>query len=83
MVGGTRTNKPSGATSSIQLRQGVEAGRLQTQAQIFTMMQQEALTSPEVVTGILSIMDKDTYIFIDPGSIYSFISFTFTSHFDK
>ena len=28
-------------------------------------------------------MGRDAYIFINPGFTHSFISFTFTSHFDK
>ena len=83
VVGGTSTNRPSGATSFVQPRQGVKARRLKSQARIFTMMQQEALTSLEVVTGMLSIMDKYTYTLINPSSTYSFISIIFTSYFDK
>ena len=47
------------------------------------MTQQEALVSPEVVTGMLSILGKDAYILIGPSSTHSFISFSFTHHFEK
>ena len=38
------------------------------------MTSQEALTTPDVVTGTLSIFGDDARVLIDPGATHSFIS---------
>ena len=38
------------------------------------MASQEALTTPDVVTGTLSIFGDDAPVLIDPGATHSFIS---------
>ena len=40
-------------------------------------MQQEAISSPKVITGILSIFGRDANYLIDLGSMHSFISSSF------
>ncbi|XP_043805308.1 uncharacterized protein LOC110608243 [Manihot esculenta] len=80
---GPSTSKASGATSSSQSRPTMQPGRPRTQARVFAMTQQEARASPEVVTGMLTIFDKDVHILIDPGSTHSFISQSFSKHADR
>ena len=38
------------------------------------MTSQEALSTPDVVTGTLSIFGYDARVLIDPGATHSFIS---------
>ena len=49
-----------------------------TQARVFTVTQQEADASPDVITGMISVYDHDAYALLDPGSTHSFISVPFT-----
>ncbi|XP_043813425.1 uncharacterized protein LOC122721247 [Manihot esculenta] len=80
---GPSTSRASGATSSSQPRPMMQPGRPRTQARVFAMTQQEAQASPEVVTGMLTIFNKDAYILIDPGSTHSFISQSFSKHANR
>ena len=45
-----------------------------TQAMVFAVTQQNADTAPDVMTGIISIFDRDAHILIDLGATHSFIS---------
>ena len=38
------------------------------------MTQQEADVAPDVVTGIIFILDHDAYTIVDPGATHSFAS---------
>ena len=38
------------------------------------MTQQDADAAPDVVTGIISILDHDAYTLVDPGATHSFAS---------
>ena len=49
-----------------------------TQAWVFTVTQQEADASPDVITGMISVYDHDAYALVDPGATHSFISVPFT-----
>ena len=49
-----------------------------TQARVFTVTQQEADASPDVITGMISVYDHDAYALVDPGATHSFISLPFT-----
>ena len=49
-----------------------------TQARVFTVTQQEADASPDVITGMISVYDHDAYALVDPGATHSFISVPFT-----
>ncbi|XP_043805245.1 uncharacterized protein LOC122721475 [Manihot esculenta] len=80
---GPSTSRASGATSSSQPRPMMQPGRPRTQARVFAMTQQEARASPELVTGMLTIFNKDAYILIDPGSTHSFISQSFSKHANR
>ena len=51
-----------------------------TQARVFEITQQDANTAPDVVTGIISVFDRDAHILIDPGATHSFISMRFISN---
>ena len=52
-----------------------------TQARVYAVTQQDADTAPDVVTGIISILDHDAYILVDPGATHSFSSKHFLDHF--
>ena len=41
-----------------------------TQARVFTVTQQEADASPDVITGIISVYDHDAYALVDPGATH-------------
>ena len=45
-----------------------------TQARVDAVTQQDADAAPDVVTGIISILDHDAYTLVDPGATYSFAS---------
>ena len=52
-----------------------------TQARVYTVTQQDADAAPDVVTGIISILDHDAYTLVDPGSTHSFTSKPFLDRF--
>ena len=62
-----------GSTPISQIQSGTR-----TQARVFTVTQQEADASPDVVTGMISVYDHDAYALVDPGATHSFISVPFT-----
>ena len=45
------------------------------------MTQQDEDAAPDVVTGIISILDHDAYTLVDPGATRSFASKPFLDHF--
>ena len=45
------------------------------------MTQQDADVAPDVVTGIISILDHDAYTLVDPGATHSFASRPFLDRF--
>ena len=45
-----------------------------TQARVYAVTQQDADASPDVVTGIISILEHDAYTLVDPGATHSFAS---------
>ena len=45
------------------------------------MTQQDADVAPDVVTGIISILDHDAYTLVDPGAMHSFASKPFLDRF--
>ena len=49
-----------------------------TQARVFTVTQQEADASPDMITGMISVYDHDAYALVDLGATHSFISVPFT-----
>ena len=52
-----------------------------TQARVYAVTQQDADASPDVVTGIISILDHDAYTLVDPGATHSFPSKHFLDRF--
>lgn len=40
------------------------------------MMQQKALATPNVITGLISIFEVDAHMLIDPRAAHSFISYS-------
>ena len=49
-----------------------------TQARVFTVTQQEADASPDVISNMISVYDHDAYALVDPGATHSFTSVPFT-----
>ena len=52
-----------------------------TQARVYAVTQQDADAAPNVVTGIISILDHDAYTLVDPGATHSFSSKPFLDRF--
>ena len=52
-----------------------------TQARVYAVTQQDANAAPDVVTGIISILDHDAYTLVDPGATHSFASKPFLDRF--
>ena len=52
-----------------------------TQARVYAVTQQDADAAPDVVTGIISILDHDAYTLVDPGATQSFASKPFLDRF--
>ena len=81
---------PSRGASTAASRGGRGRGRgsaprmqieARTQARVYAVTQQDADAAPDVVTGIISILDHDAYILVDPGSTHSFASKHFLDRF--
>ena len=53
-----------------------------TQARVYAVTQQDANAAPDVVTGIISILDHDAYTLVDPGATHSFASKHFLDRFE-
>ena len=52
-----------------------------TQARVYAVIQQDADAAPDVVTGIISILDHDAYTLVDLGAMHSFASKPFLDRF--
>ena len=52
-----------------------------TQARVYAVTQYDADAAPDVVTGIISILDHDAYTLMDPGATHSFASRPFLDRF--
>ena len=52
-----------------------------TQARVYAVTQQDADAAPDVVTGIISILDHDAYTLVDTGATHSFASKPFLDRF--
>ena len=52
-----------------------------TQARVYDVTQQDADAAPNVVTGIISILDHNAYTLVDPGGTHSFASKSFLDRF--
>ena len=52
-----------------------------TQARVYAVTQQDADAAPDVVTGIISILDHDAYTLVDLGATHSFASKPFLNPF--
>ena len=81
---------PSRGTSTAAGRGGHGRGRgsapgmqteAKTQARVYAVTQQDADAAPDVVTGIISILDHDAYTLVDPGATHSFASKHFLDRF--
>ena len=51
------------------------AFRSQSQAWVYAITRQEASTTPQVITGMVSLLGQKVYALIDPGATHSFISY--------
>ena len=52
-----------------------------TEARVYAVTQQDANAAPDVVTGIISILDHDAYTLVDRGATHSFSSKPFLDRF--
>ena len=52
-----------------------------TQARVYAVTQQDVDAAPDVVTGIIYILDHHAYTLVDPGATHSFSSKPFLDHF--
>ena len=52
-----------------------------TQARVYVVTQQDVDAGPDVVTGIISIIDHDAYTLVDPEATHSFASKPFLDRF--
>ena len=52
-----------------------------TQARVYAVTQQDADATPDVVTGMISILDHDAYTLVDLGATHSFASKPFLDCF--
>ena len=79
---GGSTEPSRGHSRDAEGRDSTPIGQIQsgicTQARVFSVTQQEADASPEVITGMISVYDHDSYALVDPGATHSFISVPFT-----
>ena len=65
-----------GSTPIGQIQSGTR-----TQARVFSVTQQEADASPDVVIGMISVYDHDAYALVDPRATHSFILVPFTERY--
>ena len=54
---------------------------VRTQARVYAVTQQDADAAPDMVTGIISILDHDAYTLVDLGATHSFASKPFLDRF--
>ena len=52
-----------------------------TQARVYAVTQQDAYAAPDVITGIISILDHDAYTLVDQGATHSLASKPFLDRF--
>ena len=76
--GSTPSSRPSVPVSKGQPPRG-PLGRPMTQAKVFAVTQQDADTALDVVTGMISVFERDAHILIDFVATHSFISMGFIS----
>ena len=86
----SRRGFPSRGASAAACRGGRGRGRgsapriqteARTQARVYAVTQQDVDAAPDVVTGIISILDHDAYTLVDPGATHSFASKHFLDRF--
>ena len=76
----TQTGQTSGGSFSTGQQSAPAArgrgqrGRPPARGRVYAMTRQEALATPDVVTGTLSIFGDNARVLIDPGATHSFIS---------
>ena len=77
--GSTPSSRPNVLVGRGQPPRG-PPGRPMTQARVFAVTQQDDDSAPDVVTGMISVFDRDAHTLKDPGAIHSFISMGFISN---
>ena len=82
----SRRGVPSRGANTVAGRGGRGRGRgsapgiqtePRTQARLYAVTQQDADAAPDMVTGIISILDHDAYTLVDPRATHSFASKAF------
>ncbi|CAL2256701.1 unnamed protein product [Prunus armeniaca] len=71
----------SGTQASVSSRESTQQrrrdGRSRATCMVFTMTQQEAHVTPDVIMGMLPIFGFPTCVLIDPGATHSFVAHSF------
>ena len=80
---GASASREGGASTSTQPIRPVQMERPLVQPRVFAMTQQEAASSPDVISGRLTIFGESVFVLIDPGATHSFIASSFTSCIPK
>ena len=80
---GVSASRASGSIHNKQTGQEAQSSRPAIQPRVYAITQQEAISSPDVITGMLSIFGRNAYCLIDPGSTHSFISSSFFINGEK
>ena len=76
---GASASREGGASTSTQPIRTVQMERPPVQPRVFAMTQQEAASSPDVISGRLTIFGESAFVLIDPSATHSFIASSFTS----
>ena len=73
----------TGQQSALATRGRGQRGRPPVRGRVYAMTRQEAQTTPDFVTGTLSIFGDDARVLIDPGVTHSFISHEYVARVGK
>ena len=73
-------NTGEGSSRAMQGGGRGSGGRSMTSGRAFALSMQDVQATPDVVTGMLIVCDKNARVLIDPGSTHSFISPSFMMH---
>lgn len=73
-----RASSNSGTQASVAGRESTQqrgrGGRSRAACMVFTMSQQEAQVTPDVIMGMLPVFGFPTCVLIDPGATHSFVA---------
>ncbi|KAI5321303.1 hypothetical protein L3X38_030374 [Prunus dulcis] len=76
-AGSSSSRAPSSSRGRSGRQSRGQPGRSTTQARVFSMTQQEAYATPDVITGMILIFGYLARVLIDPGATHSFVAHSF------